>query len=341
MVNSWADYRTNFGGKLASWISNTDNQEENIKKVLFGYTDDKEKFKDGHEQELENLRNTLSIEDDSRFKQLNDIVNESITINKGLLNSLSNKNLEVYDSIFAELRTKLNEYIQIKNPDAEEKELKKERKKYEYIFKTIPQLPSFPGEMKKEKMKKMCESKYLLEYGVRGIMEIHEIFKDCKLKDIDFLKDDKGKIDSVTVLKRFDTLCGMYNRESTTPYAKDIVEKAVKHVTGVDIKTMKENEVFSSYKRRGKWIEVELSKSIEEMYAKFPELLEYLKVDFSKRSINDIPEYLDAVEIEKIRFSIMTMFFDTEIRKEKMKKLFSESIFNHCTHIYIWQEMIY
>ena len=176
-------------------------------------------------------------------------------------------------------------------------------------------------------MQKMLRSKHLLESCVSGLSELHENIENCKQKEISELKDDKGKIDSVTILKRFDTLCGMYNRESTTPYAKDIVEKAVKHVTGVDIKTMKENEVFSSYKRRGKWREVELSKSIEEIYVKFPELLEYLRVDFSKRSINDIPEYLDAVEIEKIRSGIMTMFFDTEIRKEKMKKLFSEKYF--------------
>ena len=338
LANSWADYRTNFGGKLKSWVSNTDNQKKKIADLLFGYTNDKDKFINGHKQDLEKEKGELEkrikeLKDGAAEKELKMIFEEAIEINKGLEGiwckdkNFSYKILEVYENLFADLRTHLNKYIQKKYPDFEEKELKKERNKYKSIFSEIPQLPSFPGGRKKEKMKKILESKSLLEHGVQGITELHKKLQGCNLKRVSDFKDKDGNIDHVLILKRFDTLCGMYNKEGVTQYAEDIIKKEVKEATGIDITKMKDEEVFSKYKRRGKWTEVKLSISIEEIYKKLPKLIKGLKMDFSKKNIHNIPEYLDAVELEKVRSGIINMFLEVEIRKNDLKKIFTKQHF--------------
>ena len=77
---------------------------------------------------------------------------------------------------------------------------------------------------------------------------------------------------------------------------------------GWRISALGERQVFSAYKRRGNYIEIELDITIEELYMRLPRLVEDIKPDFSKRDINNIREYMDALELEKVRIGNHNLF---------------------------------
>ena len=339
LTNSWADYRTSVGGKLASWVSNTDNQKGKIRSVLFGYEKESEKNgtikKDqikGHKQDLKNLKNTLSKEKEyGRFKNL---VNELIKLNESFYESDKNfspEKIEIYERTLADIRTKLNEYIQQKNPDTEEKELRKEINKYKSIFATLPKLPTFPGERKKEVMKKLLNSKKILESGVEGLIKLRDKIENCNKKPIENFENE-GDLDiSVILLRRFDTLRNLYN--NSTPYAKDIIKQAVKKVTNVDISVMTEKEVFTKYKRRGNYKEVK-TYPIKKIYSCLEELINKLRSDFSKRNIKNTREYIDVIDLEKIRIGLITSFFEASVKRKDIEYMFSREYFSSL-HAYL------
>lgn len=187
LVNNWSDYRTDFGGKIQSWISNSRRQDGEIAQSLFGNLNkeyrseykNKERFahpdhrSGGHKQELENILQ-LNLEDfiDKENKQelLNncqDLATELLrilqtfrdnhTIDKGF--DFQYNILEDYSNILAELRSQLNLLYQLSDTaknnliqlNNSKKTFLRADEIYKSLFKELENIPAFLGYTKTEK----------------------------------------------------------------------------------------------------------------------------------------------------------------------------------------------
>ena len=350
LIRSWAEYRKNFGGKLSSWLENSHNQEEKIQRVLFGYKeqgkDGKTKDIKGHRDHLRALKQTLE-EADKRGETpaspdaLKSIVDELVKINGELEkhnvsdNHLPAEQIKIYADLLPQVRSLLNIYIQAKYPHIEQNDMEKKKKEYKSLFATFPRLVSFPGDAKRETMKNMLQSRKVVEAAYISIIALQDMCAQCPLRDIDDFKDASGNFDRVVLLRRFDGLRRLYN--ASTPFAQHIIDKAVHTATGWRISALGERQVFSAYKRKGNYIEIELDITIEDLYIRLPRLVEDIKPDFSKRDINNIREYMDALELEKVRMGIITYFLDfsnIDLHEHTIHKIFSVEYFSDL-HAYV------
>ncbi|MDD9867988.1 MAG: type V CRISPR-associated protein Cas12d [Candidatus Campbellbacteria bacterium] len=325
MAKSWAEYRTTMGGKLSSWISNTENQKEDIDHVLFGYTKKDKDGKDvgvpGHEEHLKTLLDIIKEKNNKNIDRLKNLTNELINLNKSIKTNLLAKSFDIYSRILGDLRVELNKFIQAQNPEMEEKELKKERNKYKSVFATLPKFPTFPGIRKKEHLTKILNSKEMYKDGLDIIERLRKMLdNDLELRKIE---DEDVENEKITLLRRFDTLNNLY--KDSTPWAQNIIQKAITTTTGIDIKGLKEKEVFTKYKRRGNWKELELGKNIEEIFDSIPKLIDLLRPDFKKRKLENIREHIDAIELEKIRIGLITYYKKISVSKSDFLKNFSKT----------------
>ena len=347
IASNWADYRSNFGGKLKSWLTNSENQVEKIKQKLFGYFDEeKQKYIPGHSTDLKKLQKTLieieDVKENNFTRQFIQKIDEIIEINTNLETNFSAEYLSLYEQLLAEIRTDLNKYIQNQNPDLEEKELEKKRNQYKSIFATLPQMPDFPGKGKKQRLEKMLNAREIVEAGVKGVMGLQEILAGLELKDISdseiSIEEEK---DRHRLLKRFDTLHQVYQRAEHSPFVQQIIQREVKKATGVNIKEMFSNQLFSAYRRKGKdWEEVK-TRDVKEVFESLPILVEDLKIDFDKNRMQlckkekDVTLYLDALELERVRVGIITYFFkDINVSAAHLKSIFQQEYFEDL-HRYI------
>ena len=226
LVNNWADYRTDIGGKITSWLSNSLRQDDKIAGSLFGDVD--KKFKDtesnsrvsadlrqgGHRDdlakilklELDQFPNTDSLTADLLQKcqdsagQLQHHLNQfqrQFTDNRGF--SFSFEALEDYRNVLAKLRTNLNSLYQSGYADesragnVRNKSVKDADKEYKALFKELERITSFIGYAKSKPdgvYQRYVESMDRLKAGL-GFIEthLHQNFSD--IGDPDFKQPEQ------------------------------------------------------------------------------------------------------------------------------------------------------
>ena len=187
LVKSWADYRTDFGGKIQSWVSNSLRQDGNIAKFLFGdvkkelkstrYTTERTQSKaktadrsGGNKIELAKVAK-LTTDDlpEGRHDKTTELqearelaeklivhlssFEESYEAEKGF--DFSFELLEDYRDVLAQLKIKLNLLYQSAAFDEEAKEQEDTKTKqktadkiYKSLFGNLPKMPSFIGDTK-------------------------------------------------------------------------------------------------------------------------------------------------------------------------------------------------
>ena len=196
VVGNWGDYRSDVGGKIQSWVSNTQGQDEKIHKALFGYEEKKydpntkqikTEHKKGHKDEIEQIINT-GLEDmqknfnakadleyneeDKRIfdERILDISNNILPALETTLQKIDgtyqqNKKIDIqilldYREQLTRLKTQLNFLFQWAYGGQEEEDESDTKKKgkqktvddeYKILFKNLPKIPSFFGEVKLRK----------------------------------------------------------------------------------------------------------------------------------------------------------------------------------------------
>ena len=266
LVESWADYHTDFGGKIQSWISTRQHQDNKIAEALFGAVkkDCKNKYKNikpskiprqdrsgGHK---EDLREILRLEvtafphqsyETEEFldrclysaasmeKHLNDW-EEQFSDTKGFLFIF--EVLEDYRELLADLRTNLIFLYQAGYANTSGVDSKKSaNKEYKALFKELQRVPSFIGYVKSEPggvYERYFNSLNRLQVGFQFVNTyLRQDFK----KQIDIHQDDHLKYED-DIRKSLQTLLGCYRqvlvsskdkKEANVNISKQIIVKVL------------------------------------------------------------------------------------------------------------------
>jgi len=187
LAKGWHEYRSSIGGKIESWVSNTLNQDEEIRRQLFGYEGENGSFEAVVKQTLLDVTQDVTLGENGVA-----VVSESSkTIARDCLaiigddcsRSPSDERLFLLRKLIGGLRVRLGEEYQIAfrelqgtNEKEREKEAKEKRayKKYPVIFKDIRLVPNFLGETKKKAYEKFVGSAALLKEGIAFLASIDE-----------------------------------------------------------------------------------------------------------------------------------------------------------------------
>jgi hypothetical protein len=331
-VNSWADYRSVFGGKLQSWFTNMQKREKELDLQI-------EKFSSDLKKSIEYLQNKNFKEAESEKEEIISLLlrlQEFFTDDSKSIKS--NENYEVFESILSSVKRSLNFFYQkyVKEEADETKVNKFEHFKgiYERIYKPV----SFFGESSRRRNKKTVEDTIpILEDGIENIKTIikevvvdfspESLFADVKMKN------EKEE----DVLRKF--LQFIWNKYKTQSINskdfQDFYESLLKEKTAKDfwenLKKKENKDVYVFYQSpysKGTLKKIEIL--VDDYLSSFTQtikiisekLLSYDKSDLFK----DSGLLLDWIELSKnitsilIRFNQKDSFFLEKIKLERFEK---------------------
>ena len=316
IVKGWHDYRTDIGGKIKSWLSNSLGQDYKIKKQLFGYSE-KESKRDqvndikGHYQELGELKEKLntfnsSEEIDELKKHISEMKNvlDKIKLNSKIKDipikeednsdRISFESLEGYRNLLSGFRTKLNyvwqqEYGYIED---EEEGTKKQKEKpktaknaFPVVHKNLKSVPQFLGENKiKEEgiYDKYLQSLDRLNEGFDFLIDFQKA--ENKFAKPEELSEDK-QIERIK--QALQSLLRIY-RMTDSVVTRDIITKTLKRFYDGGIEKLRNNERKYDYFFRKKQAREERGEKLElrikddELLNSLSKLLDCLKVKWDK-----------------------------------------------------------
>lgn len=312
LVTCFADYRSQFCGKLSSWYSNYLNREKELKDTR----EDHLKFFDSLDtliQEREVLAQgseykervaELKKETEFYVESMQKILNQSET-------AISD-NFEVYSGLLAGLRSSLNFLFQQSNLFSQEKEEAAKKKKKskdednweEVYIKDIPflkplfteklkKVPYFFGEAKKEQYSNFRKS---------GIA-IEQSFGILKFVEESLLVSEKSTVEKDYFLKQLDTLVRKYWSLNSNLF-KEKIKKTILNYTNefpeYDFKKCSAKAVFleNAYTRR-KHIRVLQLSSEFNFSSELDFLLKEYRASYNWKNLTN-EQLIDLVEITKV-----------------------------------------
>ncbi len=363
LEKGWHEYRSAFGGKIESWVSNTKRQEIVLREELFGEMqecpveetkkDTRKVLKRNHLQELQAV-----LTDSSLDEQVQALAKQCADILRGMQKTMiDDTNLELYRRLLADLRTELNTAYQNIYSEPEDDSIgKKEHDvwekghrahlKYAPLFDIVRLVPNFLGDTKRTVYAKFVSAVTELKQADSFISVCDEALTHATISTR-FSNDTELK---TFTLQKFETLRGMYYRLNSTRF-RHIIEGIFAKRTAVqqngstfDIfglfvynakkrayKDKSGDYVFWKAKQARHQREI-LTLDIDEKNALIvlQELVDTLKPRWDNliRS-GDFGELLDACEMEKIRLSIkVALHHDTNVPIDKSllnKELFESA----------------
>ena len=343
-IVKFQNYRTDFGGKIDSWIKNGFNQEEEIMKQLFGF--EKEEWRKGgkvtreikghtHELEkvLEEFENDFYRVDEETIKEndtLKDIVKqmqrslERIKTRQEETKKLPISELEAYRELLSSFKTKSNFLFQKKHGNFDEEMSSKKNKSikenYPKLFENLRKMPSFVGDVKL--LEGGLYDKYLDSYnrlitGIDFLVSIEERIKGMNQIE----REEKQEKTVERMGKTLQSIVLAYKR-AQSEIGKQIMSETLAIFNCKDIeKWDKYDYVFrSKYSRERRGEKKNIAREL--LLKNINKFLEKFVVNWEKyREDMKINDWLDFVEIQRIRTGIIAYFFDIS----EIKKLFESS----------------
>ena len=328
LVKTWADYRSDFGGKLKSWISNGLRQDDIIRQHLFGQKfaeEEKKKDKPGHLDRLNEIRDKIEASKSpfdvpdyqESITEIKDIVQQMIeslhTIELSSGNERINVDqLEDYRYQLGALRSKLNELHYKVCGDSE-----KDRadNKYKQLFKDLPRIPSFLGDVKIAPdgvYDKYLDSVNRVKRGIQLFKDVDRLLDDSpqSIPESQRPSPDKHQEAVYRFLQSLLKLAQI-NDGKISPIADQIIRQTLA-VVGVDVSKYIEPKYYifkpPQARRRGQQISL---KQTDDLLGLIPELLAQTKIKWNKYdSVNHLPDWLGFIEITKIRLSLASQTYD-------------------------------
>ena len=367
LAPNWGEYRTDVGGKLASWVSNSFRQDDEIKKLLFGYEKENDKgLEDGHINDLEKLqtkfkekdfieglRRAIDVErvDKDKFDEIKNIIEQMKTLldkmpKLGDEEKIQVPDLEEYRNLLANLRSELNFFFQavyqlddeedVKSKKAKEMQKKQASSQFKKLFKELPKIPAFLGDVKIKKDGVYDKYKDSVERMKVGI-DFFTILQDLPLKRFNLnepeektntrikqalngflqlykvsrgIKDDKNKKRQTKNKKG----------ERIPEFIPQILEPLLKKFSTKELSEIKEHDYFfrspRSREKRGEDIlnASNLSERVEK-------ILDMTKIKWDKyKDLKYVDAWVGLVEIQKIRLGLRAYFYDFSLALKHIKK---------------------
>ncbi|MGH7141345.1 MAG: type V CRISPR-associated protein Cas12d/CasY [Minisyncoccia bacterium] len=309
---NWHEYRTSFGGKVDSWVSNMLRQKREIQEQLFG-TGEKEHL--SHVAQLEKVTTDTNL-----GHEVQESARLCLMIIEKLRDELSDTSLILYQDQLAALRTELNEIYQHRfseNPGKSKKERdawdKKHRANgvYTPLYQNIKLIPEFPGDAKRVKYRKLILAPkqvkaavvYLNKAAVHleGTMQASDANDEHLLKVLETLRRKFFMLNGSRAKDRVRAVLGAY------PLKKDNAPVSLDNILD------KENENYYFFYRSfharsnfGREITIannldagdELARIVNAIAPHWDDII----------AVGDVGDLLDACELEKIRFGILAKY---------------------------------
>jgi hypothetical protein len=344
----WHYYRSSFGGKLESWVSNTVRQEKLLRAELFSGEEARETSTERDAQRVKNKKAkeekgkktrvpheaalTAALVDPMFKEETRELVRQCQSALAQLRTELNDDLLAAYRLLLGELRTALMEDFQLAASDGIEpgEAIKKSRKPYESLFARVKLIPNFMGDTKRSVYGKFIRAPRQLKEGIRCVTTCAHT-----LEQSDYNPRISGAELVEHAHKVYETLRRKYPSLNATRY-KHIVESLFSVRRGV----LESGDSFNvsrlllsaeEYSRRSSstprfvlWkptfgrsqaARVMLDISSDDA----PAILKQLATALAPRwddiiATNDFGELLDACEMEKIRLGILvTMHHKTAV----------------------------
>jgi hypothetical protein len=303
--NHYGDYRSDFGGKIASWASNFTRQSKAIIEDLNLKHKELEELlklteKQPSHEELSNLIKT-NLEISNKYQIENFLFlkkdkNAKLTYEKELNNKsqiLDIDDIEIYISNLAEIRSLANEYIQ--------QESKYFRDEFPNLSDETPKIPSFIGNEKFKRYEKYLNSLLPLKQNYEYFYNELNRLKSFEIDNTDIEKETKLLIQKLYNLSTY-----IRNKN----YQIQIKSIIINQVGEEAFNLVNKKQAFVFYRAKQsnantKEITYSELKSYENTYkAALNSLIEFLNKN--KLSLNtefDIEKLLDQVEVFKITLS--------------------------------------
>ena len=232
-ISSFGDYRSNWGGKISSWISNTQEQKEGIVERLNKHIEKLEEIS----KRTEELLLEENIQDESQKEALQknrDRLGDILTFAYSLREQIDPATHRLYTDelhrwrtyFYSFLQDELNHHliyefggkkIETKDDESISKEIKKV---FGELGKDLNRIPEFPGDRKKEKIKRYLKSPKLIKSGIEFLIKnVYQGNYHANIKHDDHL--DESKINEL-IRKKLDML-RMKHYHTASSVAKQII----------------------------------------------------------------------------------------------------------------------
>ena len=333
MAKKWADYRTDFGGKIQSWISNGLRQDSVIKEHLFGKKNEDDQYVragTGHHGEIKSIKQdlithfdelnngTISESDQAKTEAIKANVEMMLRILKDEVDfdqKIEISSLDDYRSLLSQLRNDLN-YIYQQEWFVESNLSKKERadEVYKSLFKELPKVPSFLGNVKTQEdgvYDKYLKSLERLKTGIN--------FIETKVNSLDYSSHRQisdNDINKEKLLRTLQTLLIRYTNSKNSTIGRQIIAKSLSKFTDYDLgqtnMTNFKDYIFRSKRSRVRGgTEIKINPHLGRIEEQFQVLIEALRVNWGKYgSVEYLHDWVVLIEIEKIRFGLIVYVID-------------------------------
>jgi len=242
IATNYADFRMSFGGKLQSWFSGYQNQNQKIIEQLNDHGEDLKKINDAV------TKQNVKPEDEERKT---DLLTDLADLQKYQSELAGGKELEfakldLYRDLLAFFRSDFNWFFQ--NYLLEEKEKKADKdisvnKKYKKLFKNLRLVPEFFGLARKKAYQKYIDSTIpIIKTGWQVVTDALPILRENM--SYEFLLNPKKKDYFIANLEKFNRK--LKTKTWNRPKFSQLSEKIVRHYNNNQVPTS--NQVF--YKNR-------------------------------------------------------------------------------------------
>ena len=351
-VKNWDEYRTDFGGKISSWLSNTLGQQEKIYNILFAHKElkrnpktkqSKQKLVDGQMEELLKVEKELKeggYDEDGLQNRKESVINaikEMCLTLKNIEkiykrdNKIDEDLLLDYREQLSNLRTNLNFLYQKKYGDVEldikqQKNKKSVEKMYPKLFKEVPRTHAFLGEVKIKEggvYDKYFESYKRVKCGIDLFISI-----DKKKFNIRLHENDKVEFEE-KFRKVLENLLSLHKR-TNSEIGRQILKKCLDYFIDQSSKNISRidsqyNYIWRSNKAREKRGE-KIQLKYQKLSGQQEKLFDLLRINWDKyENCVCINEWLDFIEIQKIKIGFLSFVYDISL----VEDLFTDKIKNH------------
>ncbi|MCY4010685.1 MAG: type V CRISPR-associated protein Cas12d [Candidatus Saccharibacteria bacterium] len=365
LVDSWKEYRTDFGGKIKSWMSNSVRQEDEISNTLFGkyHQDHKDKYKNvksklipinnrlgGHYEELQQINN---IQSDDRYdadqeellKECQEISDRLHKYLQGFVDNFDKlrgynfkyQDLENYRRELPDLRIALNQLHQ------GDKQLERADRTYKTLFKKdVENIPSFLGYTKSEPGGVYDKYVQSLPRIYSGINFIENTLRQQGSKSRiapQVLRADIIKSALQKILDRW-RIISVNNGIQNPEISRQIIEVILNTFICGDIRQISsQNYIYQSkYKARqlDEKYQLQLNFDDEILIKQIFQLINLMTVYWSKYQNVEtcLHEWGTFIELEKIRTGLLAKVIDFRDIK------FNDSLKKHFPNVQIMRERL-
>ena len=349
LVNTWADYRTDFGGKVGSWLSNGLRQDKIISEHLFGKDDNTGKKSDrGHLGDLKDINQCLlhskppfdRNKHPDYIKILESDVSSMLTAVSQLKKDIVHQKVDIYAlddyrDLLASLRSGLNELYGKEYGDSGREKVSKA---YPALHKELPKIPSFIGDVKLAQdgvYDKYLASVERVQVGVSFVQKLYDVVTVNEIAGLDDLGIEP-------TLRFLEGLLRLYRQtcKKETGKASVVGRQILSKALGLVVKDMSQldgnryNYIFrapQAREKRGDRIDLRYLESEKTLAKQIPKLLKATEVQWAKyASPKHLDDWLVFIELEKMRLGLISRVYNL---KSVYRDLDNQTMHNHFPRI--------